>query len=225
MGQRWISVRCGPASVTLGLDGPIVRGVRWRAGAGLLRYWPTEDRGIFLRGGTTRFLAGTGVDYQRPIMAQWDLMASLRYDFHRFTTEEIEARGFSQKPGRSAHSGHRRTSAGPPVSSASAADTAVPGFGAGTAVLRRHRGAEPQQRLRVAAYCVHPIRTADTLSFHWPQSRLPVRIWAEDTLNLPTHVQQGIHQWEAAFLYGEFRAVVVADSNAADVIVTSGIAP
>ncbi len=86
-------------SVTLGLDGPIVRGVRWRAGAGLLRYWPTEDRGIFLRGGTTRFLAGVGVDYQRPIMAQWDLIASLRYDFHRFTTEEIEARGFSQSQG------------------------------------------------------------------------------------------------------------------------------
>ena len=65
----------------------------------------------------------------------------------------------------------------------------------------------------------------DTLSFHWPQSRLPVRIWAEDTLNLPTHVQHGIDQWEAAFLYGEFRAVVVTDSSVADVIVTTGIAP
>jgi predicted Zn-dependent protease len=63
------------------------------------------------------------------------------------------------------------------------------------------------------------------LSFHWPQSRLPVRIWAEDTLNLPAHVQHGIDLWEGAFLYGEFRAVVVADSNVADVIVTSGIAP
>jgi predicted Zn-dependent protease len=65
----------------------------------------------------------------------------------------------------------------------------------------------------------------DTLSFHWPQSRLPVRIWADDTLNLPAHVQHGIEEWEAAFLYGEFRAVVVSDSSVADVIVTSGIAP
>ena len=65
----------------------------------------------------------------------------------------------------------------------------------------------------------------DTLSFHWPQSRLPVRIWAEDTLNLPVHVQHGIDQWEAGFLYGEYRAVVVSDSSVADVIVTSGIAP
>ena len=65
----------------------------------------------------------------------------------------------------------------------------------------------------------------DTLSFHWPHSRLPVRIWAEDTLNLPVHVQHGIDQWEAAFLYGEYRAVVVSDSSVADVIVTSGIGP
>ena len=65
----------------------------------------------------------------------------------------------------------------------------------------------------------------DTLSFHWPQSRLPVRIWAEDTLNLPAHVQHGIDQWEAAFLYGEFQGQLVSDSSVADVIVTSGLAP
>lgn len=65
----------------------------------------------------------------------------------------------------------------------------------------------------------------DTLSFHWPQSRLPVRIWAQDTLNLPAHVQHGISEWERAFLYGEYQAQLVSDSSVADVIVTSGIAP
>jgi predicted Zn-dependent protease len=65
----------------------------------------------------------------------------------------------------------------------------------------------------------------DTLSFHWPRSSLPVKIWAEDSLNLPAHVQHAIGQWEAAFLYGEFTAVAVGDSNAADVIVQTGIAP
>jgi len=65
----------------------------------------------------------------------------------------------------------------------------------------------------------------DTLSFHWPQTRLPVRFWAEDTLNLPVHVQHAIGQWQAAFLYGEFRGELVADSSVADVIVTSGLAP
>jgi hypothetical protein len=61
--------------------------------------------------------------------------------------------------------------------------------------------------------------TSDTLSFHWPRSRLPVRIWTEDTLGLPAHVAHGIDQWKAAFLYGEFDAIQVTDSNTADVIV------
>jgi hypothetical protein len=61
--------------------------------------------------------------------------------------------------------------------------------------------------------------TSDTMSFHWPRSRLPVKIWAQDTLNLPVHVENGIDRWKSAFLYGEFDAVRVADSNTADVIV------
>lgn len=61
--------------------------------------------------------------------------------------------------------------------------------------------------------------TADTLSFHWPQSRLPIKVWTEDTLNLPAHVQDGIDRWKSAFLYGEFDAVRVTDSSIADVIV------
>jgi predicted Zn-dependent protease len=61
--------------------------------------------------------------------------------------------------------------------------------------------------------------SADTLSFHWPRSRLPVRVWAEDSLNLVTDVQNGIERWEAAFLYGEFDAILVSDSSTADVVV------
>lgn len=91
------TVRTG--SITLGLDGPIFRGLGWRAGLGLLRYWPSEKEGIFLRGGATRFLAGAGIDYRHPILARWDMMASLRYDFHRFTTQELRARGFGQGQG------------------------------------------------------------------------------------------------------------------------------
>jgi hypothetical protein len=64
--------------------------------------------------------------------------------------------------------------------------------------------------------------TTDTLSFHWPRSRLPVKIWTEDTLNLPAHVQDGIDKWKAAFLYGEFDAVRVSDSSLADVVVRAG---
>ena len=65
----------------------------------------------------------------------------------------------------------------------------------------------------------------DTLSFHWGGADLPVRFWAEDSLNVPALVQQGIERWEAVFLYGEFSGTLVSDSTAADVIVRVGIAP
>jgi hypothetical protein len=91
------TIRTG--SLSLGLHGPVAPGLRWRGGLGLLSYWPAEDQGIFLRGGTTRFLVGAGIDYRRPILPQWEMMASLRYDFHRFTTDELKSRGFSQSQG------------------------------------------------------------------------------------------------------------------------------
>jgi hypothetical protein len=84
------------ASLLVGLEGPIAARFRWRAGLGALRYWPSEESGIFQQGGATRWLAGTGVDYRRPALRQWDLLASARYDYHRFTTDELERRGFSQ---------------------------------------------------------------------------------------------------------------------------------
>lgn len=65
----------------------------------------------------------------------------------------------------------------------------------------------------------------DTLAFHWLGSDQPVRFWAEDSLDLPAHVQHGIGEWEAAFLYGEFSGIMVSDSSTADVIVRVGIAP
>jgi hypothetical protein len=86
-------------SLMLGLDGPVWRQFRWRAGLGLLKYFPADDTGIFLQGGSTRFLVGAGLDYRRPVMNSWDLSAALRYDFHRFTTDELVARGFSGTQG------------------------------------------------------------------------------------------------------------------------------
>ncbi len=87
------------ATLQLGFDGPLYGPFRWRAGAGGIMYWPSDDEGIFREGGTTRFLAGLGADYRRPVLPQWDLMASLGYDYHRFSTDELAARGFSQTQG------------------------------------------------------------------------------------------------------------------------------
>jgi hypothetical protein len=86
-------------SLLLNLEGPVASQVSWRAGVGLITYWPADRQGIFLQGGTTRFLAGAGIDYLHPALSSWDLMISLRYDFHRFTTDELSARGFGGSQG------------------------------------------------------------------------------------------------------------------------------
>jgi hypothetical protein len=87
------------ATLLLGVEGPLFRVFRWHAGAGGIKYWPADEEGIFRAGGTTRFLAGAGVDYRRPVLPKWDLMTTLNYDFHRFATGELETRGFGQTQG------------------------------------------------------------------------------------------------------------------------------
>jgi len=87
------------ATLLLGVEGPLFPAFRWHAGVGGIKYWPTDEEGIFLAGGTTRFLAGAGVDYRRPVLPRWDLMTTLSYDFHRFTTDALETRGFGQTQG------------------------------------------------------------------------------------------------------------------------------
>jgi predicted Zn-dependent protease len=59
----------------------------------------------------------------------------------------------------------------------------------------------------------------DTLSFHWPASTLPVKIWVEDSLDMPARMQEAISAWKTVFLYGEYDAVLVSDSSSADVVV------
>ncbi len=65
----------------------------------------------------------------------------------------------------------------------------------------------------------------DSLTFHWPKDRLPVRIWVEDAASLPVNVPNAIAAWRRAFLYEEFDATIVGDSATADVIVRAGDAP
>lgn len=65
----------------------------------------------------------------------------------------------------------------------------------------------------------------DTLTFHWPRTSLPVKIWVEDQYQLPARVREGIAEWKQAFLYGEWDATIVSDSTTADVIVLSTLPP
>jgi len=70
-----------------------------------------------------------------------------------------------------------------------------------------------------------PALGTDTLSFHWPRNMLPVKIWVEDSLDMPARVQEGVDMWRGVFLYGEYDAVLVSDSTTADVLVRVALAP
>jgi len=65
----------------------------------------------------------------------------------------------------------------------------------------------------------------DSLTFHWPANRVPVRIYVEDAASLPENVPKAVAAWRTAFLYHEFDATMVSDSSSADVIVRAGAAP
>ncbi|MBA3257861.1 MAG: hypothetical protein H0T68_00145 [Gemmatimonadales bacterium] len=67
----------------------------------------------------------------------------------------------------------------------------------------------------------------DTVHFHWEQEDLPVRVWVagDEVEALPSLMQRAIDTWESVYLYREFQAELVSDSNTAHVIVRGVPAP
>ena len=63
------------------------------------------------------------------------------------------------------------------------------------------------------------------LTFNWPTSSLPVKIWVEDSLGLLDHTAAGIETWKAQLLYAEWDAVIVSDSSTADVVLGFSVIP
>jgi hypothetical protein len=94
---------------------------------------------------------------------------------------------------------------------------AIAGGIACTDIIAPSRSARYDWRLFVAYDSAGP--RIDSLSFHWPRTSLPVKIWVEDQYSVPLHIRQGIALWRGAFLYGEWDGRVVSDSATADVIV------
>jgi hypothetical protein len=83
-------------------------------------------------------------------------------------------------------------------------------------------GCEPTIPVRDCSGCTYDFADTippDTLVFHWPAVAQPVRFYADPRGAMPALVSFGIDSWEAQFLYGEFRGVLVSDSSQADVIV------
>lgn len=81
------------------LDGAIAGPLRWRAGFGAIHYFASDRAGILAGGGTTRLLAGGGLDLRQPVFSRWDLMVSGRYDFNRFSSPALRNLGFTQTQG------------------------------------------------------------------------------------------------------------------------------
>jgi hypothetical protein len=81
-------------AATIGLEGPLTGRLTWRTGLGILRYSPAQKEGIFLKGGTTRALLSAGLDYRVPVGPKLGAVVSGRYDFHRFTTGQLQELGF-----------------------------------------------------------------------------------------------------------------------------------
>jgi hypothetical protein len=86
----------GTLAYTLGLSGPIVSRLAWRLSLGGLTYLPSEEEGIFRDGGHTTLLFGAGLDWRQPLSEAWAIVAGFRYDYHTFTTDALEAQGFTQ---------------------------------------------------------------------------------------------------------------------------------
>ena len=186
------------------LDGPIVQRLHWRAGIGMIGTLPSDDAGIFLQGGKWNALFSAGLDYYLPLFTKFDLMIGARADTHTLTPNQVTGWASATRSGcprcRSAsasRSGRHRSHDSPP---------AALGLARPRHVLRRFQRRRSGPMPTSGACSIRPAATAvDTLAFAWPTPRCQLRIWAQDTLDLPTHAPTRISTWEAQFLYGEFR--------------------
>jgi Matrixin len=102
------------------------------------------------------------------------------------------------------------------------------GLAVAAAVLACETATAPSRTLAFGFRLLNPDSTPGP-AFHWPRNRLPVRYWVDPAAgdSLRAYVVDGLSAWERQFLYGDFRAVLVADSAGADVRVTivNGVPP
>lgn len=91
--------KVGLIGVGMMLDGPLGRGLRWQAGAGVLWYRPSERQGVFAANAPTRYQLTGGLSWARPIRGPLSLLAMARYSFHEFTTASLVDRGYSSTEG------------------------------------------------------------------------------------------------------------------------------
>jgi hypothetical protein len=89
----------GPDFKTLGLsvgvDGPILPMLRYRIGAGLIKYFPDKEA-FFRQGGPLLLTLSLGADIPVYRTRGLGLVGRMRYDYQRFSTDELRTAGFSR---------------------------------------------------------------------------------------------------------------------------------
>ena len=80
---------------TAGVDGPMLKTLRYRFGAGLMKYLADKE-GIFRQGGPLLLTLTLGSDYRLFTRGNMGVTARLRYDYQRFSTDELRFRGFAR---------------------------------------------------------------------------------------------------------------------------------
>ena len=82
-------------SVTGGVQGPVFGPIGYRFGAGILKYLPDKE-GIFRQGGPLLLSLSLGSDYPIVTKGKVGAVARLRYEYQRFSTDELRTLGFSR---------------------------------------------------------------------------------------------------------------------------------
>jgi hypothetical protein len=89
----------GPSYKTLGftagVDGPLLGPLRYRFGAGLVKYLASRE-GIFRQGAPLLLTLTLGSDYHIYTAGKVGVAARLRYDYQRFSTDELRSVGFAR---------------------------------------------------------------------------------------------------------------------------------
>jgi hypothetical protein len=89
----------GPAfrtlGVTLGVDGPLFSRFTYHGAAGLVKYF-ADKKQIFRQGGPMLLVLVAGADYHLPMRGPVGFLARIRYDYQRFSTDELRATGFTR---------------------------------------------------------------------------------------------------------------------------------
>jgi hypothetical protein len=81
--------------LSLGVDGPMIKPLRYRIGAGLIKYLPDKE-GFFRQGGPLLLTLGLGLDAPLYRTSSLGFVARLRYDYQRFSTDELRTAGFAR---------------------------------------------------------------------------------------------------------------------------------